>query len=154
MLQLNVDAAIFATSGRMGVGAVLRDQMGVCIAGIGDSSPSVSNHELAETMVIRLALSWAKDEGLDGFIVASDCLSVLQRIKADKSDRSSCGLIIHDIKKLSVIFSSCYFRHVGREQNFVAHNLARSCEFASMSVWRGMPPEYIRVAICNDPISG
>jgi hypothetical protein len=103
---------------------------------------------------IRLALSWAKDEGLDGFIVASDCLYVLQRMKDDKSDRSSCGLIIHDIKKLSVIFSSCYFRHVGREQNFVAHNLARSCEFASMSVWHGMPLEYIRVAICNDSISG
>jgi hypothetical protein len=48
MLQLNVYAAIFATSGRMGVRAVLRDQMGVCIAGIGDSSPSVSNPELAE----------------------------------------------------------------------------------------------------------
>jgi hypothetical protein len=77
-----------------------------------------------------------------------------QRIKADKSDRSSCGSIIHDIKKLSVIFSSCYFRHVGHEQNFVAHNLARSCEFASMSVWHGMPLEYIRVAICNDSISG
>nr|XP_051190257.1 uncharacterized protein LOC127303581 [Lolium perenne] len=84
----------------MGAGAVLRDQMGVFIAGIGDSSPDVSNPELAEAMAIRLALSWAKDEGLDGFIVASDCLSVIQRIKADERDRSLCGSIIHDIKKL------------------------------------------------------
>jgi hypothetical protein len=43
---------------------------------IGDSSPDVVCPELAEAMVIRLALSWARDEGLDGFIVASDCLSV------------------------------------------------------------------------------
>jgi ribonuclease HI len=154
MLQLNVDAAIFASSARMGAGAVLRDQMGVFIAGIGDSSPDVSNPELAEAMAIRLALSWAKDEGLDGFIVASDCLSVIQRIKADERDRSLCGSIIHDIKKLSVLFSNVSFRHVGREQNFVAHNLARSCEFASMSVWRGVTPEFIRVAICNDSIYG
>jgi hypothetical protein len=47
----------FASSARMGAGAVLRDQMGVFIAGIGDSSPDVSNPELAEAMAIRLALS-------------------------------------------------------------------------------------------------
>jgi hypothetical protein len=105
-------------------------------------------------MAIRLALSWARGEGLDNFIIASDCLSVVQRIISKDRDRSACRAVIADIKKLALNFSVCSFQHVNRVQNSVAHKLARASEFSCLSVWRGVPPDYIQVEICNDSISG
>jgi ribonuclease HI len=124
MLQLNVDAALFAASGRSGAAVVVRECTDEFVASIGDDSPDVSNRKLAEALAIRLALSWAKDEGLDGFVVASDCLSIVQRIKFKERDRSLCASVVLDIKKLACHFSNCSFRHVGRLQNSVAHSLA------------------------------
>jgi ribonuclease HI len=154
MLQLNVDAALFSSSGRMGAGVVARDDMGEFVACIGNSSPDVVCPELAEAMAIRLALSWARGEGLDNFIIASDCLSVVQRINSKDRDRSACGAVIADIKKLALNFSVCSFQHVNRVRNYVAHKLARASEFSCLSVWRGVPPDYIQVEICNDSVSG
>jgi ribonuclease HI len=91
MLQLNVDAALFAASGRSGAAVVVRECTDEFVASIGDDSPDVSNRKLAEALAIRLALSWAKDEGLDGFVVASDCLSIVQHIKFEERDRSLCA---------------------------------------------------------------
>jgi hypothetical protein len=77
---------------------------------------------------------------------------MVQWINSGDMDRSACGSIVHDIKRLANNFSSVSFRHVGREQNVAAHRLARSCEFYSLSVWRGVPPDCIRETICIDTV--
>jgi hypothetical protein len=43
-----------------------------------------------------------------------------------------------------------FVRHVYHVLNYVAHNLARQCEFLVDAVWRGVPLVCIREAICND----
>jgi hypothetical protein len=55
--------------------------------------------EFAEAHAIRCAVSLARDEGLDRFILVSDCLSVIQRIKAPKRDM--IGVVTKDIKTLA-----------------------------------------------------
>ena len=52
-------------------------------------------------MAIRTALYFAQEEGMDRIIVASDCLSVVQRLSARDRDRSGCGPVIEDIKRLA-----------------------------------------------------
>jgi hypothetical protein len=42
MLQLNVDAALFSSSSRMGYDVVICDNMGEFVAGIGDSFPGLT----------------------------------------------------------------------------------------------------------------
>jgi ribonuclease HI len=153
-LLINVDAALFSSSKKMGAGVVVRDHNGDCIAACCNSFPNVTIPELAEAMAVRLALSFARDEGLDNLIIASDCLSVVQRAKASSRDRSFCGPVFEDIKSLMSSFGSCSIRHVYRGQNVAAHCLARSSEDSSMSVWRGVPPECIQDTICIDSMFG
>jgi ribonuclease HI len=152
VLQLNVDAAIFGSSQSMGASVVVRDHLGSFIAAASDSFQYVVSAELAEAFAIRFALSWAVEEGLDNFRVASDCLAVVQRVNSVELDRSMCGPVIQDIKNLVATFNNCSILFVRRVQNFAAHYLARSSELSCKSVWRGVPPVCIRDTICTDSL--
>ena len=132
-LMVNVDAAIFTASRQMGAGIVVRDHMGSCIAASCSSIAAITVPELAEALAVRLALSFAKDEGMDNILVASDCLAVVQRVASKEKDRSLCGPVIQDIQKLFSSFSACTLVHVRRQQNVAAHILARSSEASSCS---------------------
>ena len=129
------------------------DHRGEFVAAYADSAPEITVPELAEALAIRMAISVLKREGLDGCVIASDCLSVVQRIECKGMDRSTCGPVIQDIKASACSFDSISFRHVYRGQNLAAHCLARSSEFSSMSLWRGVPPNCIRETICIDSLS-
>jgi hypothetical protein len=147
---INVDAVIFASFGQMGAGVVIRDHNGSCLAACGDIYEEVIIPELAEAQALRLAILFAQEEGFSKVIVGSDCLSVIQRLISTTVDRSLFGPVIEDIKRLAMTFSSCEFRHVYRSLNVAAHILARSCASFPSSVWRGVSPDCIREAICND----
>ena len=96
---------------------------------------------------------WSLEEGLENVSVATDCLSVVQRIVSTNLDRSPCGTVIKDIKQLCASFTACSIYHVRREHNVAAHLLSRSCNQLVCRVWRGVPPECIREAICIDSLS-
>jgi hypothetical protein len=65
---------------------------------------------------------------------------VINRVNAEMMDRSSCGPVIEDVKRIARSFVLCSFKHVYRVVNVVAHNLARRCEFSVDVVWCGSPP--------------
>jgi hypothetical protein len=56
LLQLNVDAALFNSSHRMGLGVVVRDHQSTFIAAMVDSFPQMVVPELAEATAIRSSL--------------------------------------------------------------------------------------------------
>ena len=143
MVAINVDAAIFATSCRMGMGIVIRDHNGKCLAVCSEQRREVVMPELAEALAIRRAVILAKDEGFSNIIVNSDCLSVVQRVNSNLEDRSLCGPIIRDIKMMAISFNSCSFCFVNRIINGAAHRLAKFSEFSGCCVWRGVTPECI-----------
>lgn len=132
---------------------VIRNHAGDFIGACGECFHAVTNAELAEAMAIRSALTFAAEQGMDNIIVASDCLSVVQRIQSQGEDRSMCAPVVHDIKTMVASFQGCAVRHVSRLQNVAAHVLARSVELSSRSVWHGVPPECIRETICIDFMS-
>jgi hypothetical protein len=105
---------------------------------------------MAEAMAIRCALSFARGEGFENFIYATDCLSVVQRVNSPEKDRSACGSVIEDIKRLLSSFQSSSITHVYRSQNVAAHVLAHFVDHSSVSIWRGVPSDCIRDAICKD----
>jgi ribonuclease HI len=144
-LMINVDAALFYSSQSMGAGIVVRDHSGDCIAVCCDKIPNVTVPEMAEAMAIRCALSFARGEGFDNCICATDCLSVVQRVNSPGNDRSACGSVIEDIKRLLSSFHSSSITHVYHSQN-VAH----SVDHSSVSIWRGVHPHCIQDAICKD----
>jgi hypothetical protein len=134
----------------MGIGAVIRDHTGNCLVACSEQSEEVVALEIAEALAMRRAIILAKEEGFSKIIVNSDCLSVVKRVTSDQDDRSLCGPVIHDIRRLAQDFVSCSFRHVYRGLNIVAHSLTKFSEISLCSVWRGFTPDCIREAICND----
>jgi ribonuclease HI len=134
----------------MGMGFVVRGHTGECMLARCDKIPNVTSPELAEALAVRGALSFAKEEGLDNFICASDCLSVVQRVSSPAKDRSTCGAVIEDIKRLLSSFQSSSIIHVFRSQNVAAHVSAHFVESSSSFVWPCVPPDCIKEAICKD----
>jgi hypothetical protein len=103
---------------------------------------------LAEALAIRRVVAFAQEKGFSEIILGSDCLSALQRLNSSVTDRSSMGPVIEDIK-LSRSFSSCEFRHVPRELNVAAHQLARGCV---SSVQSGETPRHTELTEETHPL--
>jgi ribonuclease HI len=150
MVLVNVDAAIFPVSRRMGVGVVIRDHNGVCLTACSEYQEEVTSPEIAEALALRRAITLAKDEGFTKIIINSDCLSVVNRVNALEDDRSLCGPVIHDVRKLMTSFTSCSINHVVRGLNVAAHIIAKLSVSLGCVVWRGVSPDCIREILCND----
>jgi ribonuclease HI len=150
MVLVNVDAAIFSASRRMGLGVVIRDHNGVCLTACSEYHEEVTSPEIAEALALRRAINLAKDEGFTKIIINLDCLSVVNRVNAVEDDRSLCGPVIYDIRKLMPSFTSCSIKHVVRGLNVAAHTLAKLSETLGCVVWRGVSPDCISEILCND----
>jgi hypothetical protein len=82
---------MFTSSRQMGARIVARDHSGSFLAAWSEISEDVLIPELAEAFAVRRALSCALEEGFSRIIVASDCLSVIQRVNSLVTDRSLYG---------------------------------------------------------------
>jgi hypothetical protein len=143
---INVDATIFSSTRQIGMGAVIRDHNGMCLAACRERAEEVVAPKVAEALAILRAIFFAKDEGFSKIIVSS----VVNRVTSGHNDRSFCGPVIYDIRSLASSFASCSFVHVYRHLNVAAHRLAKLSESTVCSVWRGFASECIREIICND----
>jgi ribonuclease HI len=146
-VHINVDAALFSPSRRMGIGVVIRNHKGECSVACSELIQEVTTPEIAEALALRRALALARDEGFDKLVIASDCLSVVQRVNSSEVDRSMVGVVIQDIKALASGFSSVSFNHVYRPFNVSAHTLARSAEHLVSVIFTDSPGLYPAVSL-------
>jgi hypothetical protein len=147
---INVDAALFSPSRRMGIGVVIRNHKGECLTAYSELQDEVTAPEIAEALALRRAVSLANDEGFDKAMVVSDCLSLILRLQSSELDRSMVGVVVQDIKLLAASFASISFSHVYRQCNESAHIMARSAEHFRSSIFRNFAPECIGKTLCND----
>jgi hypothetical protein len=141
---VNNDAAIFSSSRQMGVGAVIRNHLGECVAACNELIKEVTTPEIAKALAVCRAISLAGDEGFDKIQVASDCLSVIQRINSMTIDQSPVCVIIQDIKFLAGSFEMISFYHVWHQCNESVYILARLAESFISSTFRNFAPQCIR----------
>jgi hypothetical protein len=78
---------------------VIRNYRGICLAACSELLLEVATPELAEALAARRAMSFAIEEGFDQVVLASNCLSVVQRIKSTTMNRLYMGVVIQDIYK-------------------------------------------------------
>jgi ribonuclease HI len=149
---IHVDATLFSSSSRMGVGIVIKNHMGNFLAACSRLLDQVTVPEIAEALAIRSAVSLAKDEGWNNVIMVSDCLSVIQRIRSPIRDRSMVGVVVEDIKTLAASLLAVNFRHTSRLCNSSAHTLARRAENFGSIFFRDVAPDCIRDKLCIDVI--
>jgi hypothetical protein len=96
VVVVNVDAALFSSSSKMGVGVVIRDHSGNFLVACSKLLDQVTAPEIAEAPAIRSAVTLAHDEGLKKVLLVSDCLSVIQRIQSPVRDRSLVGVVVEE----------------------------------------------------------
>jgi hypothetical protein len=82
----NVDAAIFSSFRRMGIGIVIRNHNGECLIACSELREEVTAPEMAEALTVRRAMSLADEEGFRKLLVVLDCLSVIHRINSVMPD--------------------------------------------------------------------
>ena len=95
-------------------------------------------------------MALSRDKGYDRVIFASDCLSLINRIKSPSPDRSPVGSVVVDIRSLVTSFATVSFRHASRSINEAAHILARSCVDASLGFTLDYALDCIRQTLCID----
>jgi ribonuclease HI len=111
-VYINVDAALFPPTRRMGIGVVIRNHSGDCLTACSELQDEVTMPELAEALALRRAISLAGEKGFDKVMVVSDCLSLVQRFQSLELDRSLIGVVVEDIKFLTNGFTSFSIGHV------------------------------------------
>jgi hypothetical protein len=92
---------------------------------------------------MRLATDWLRQPTM----VESDCLGLIKEIRSGEDSRASWVGSIAEIKALSQLLLECSFRHVRRDANQVAHELARLAMRRKQSRVKcfSFPPEISRV---------
>jgi hypothetical protein len=130
-----VDAAVFQGANCMGLGLVIRNHRGDFLAAARQGIDKITNPELAEAIAFTHAIHFAMQLPYNQEIVASDCLSLINKLRLSTVDRSHSWIIIEDIKQTkkasSVVLS---FIHVSRNSNEVAHALAKTADHLYESV--------------------
>ena len=131
---------------------MMRDHHGSFKMACNEGIAGIVVPELAEATAARRALEVSKDKGFRCISLASDCLSLIQRIRSHSMDRSPVGSVVGDIKRLASEFDICSFKHVVRSSNGAAHVLARSSLLSSCNFYFDVVPDCIRAELCTDVI--
>lgn len=149
--MINTDAAVFTKNNRVGVGIIIRDHSGNFLAACRQGIGLLFSPEVAEAWAIRTAVEFVNRFGHQQVIVASDCLSVVQKLMSSAVDRSETGTITQDVKLMAAASPTSFaFIHISRWCNGVAHALAKSVEQNTESIWLDAPPDAIWTTLYND----
>ena len=138
--QLNVDAGVTRKRERGAVAAVARAADGSYLGASAVIFDGFNDPEVLEALAVREGLSLAQDLLLPKICVASDCLSVINDLKAQNLGRYSS--ILHEISATGGGFVEASFVHESRVTNKEPHLLAQSVLGlqAGRFVWLGDPP--------------
>ena len=95
------------------------------MAALSQQIPSPASVEMVEVLAARQALMFAKELKFDKVVVKGDSKIVVNAILDDYMDNSYMGHVLQDIKFMFSSFSCISVKHIHREGNCVAHELAR-----------------------------
>ncbi|KAL9418350.1 hypothetical protein AB3S75_041205 [Citrus x aurantiifolia] len=138
-VKCNVDAAVFESQRRFGLGCVLRNSDGCFLAARCAGKLGMFGAREAKALSIRETLSWLKELQLP-CIVEMDCLQVFQALTESFSGPNGFGLIIEECRELAICIGEVKFSFVHRSANFAAHTVARTESSMSDSrVWNLAP---------------
>ena len=97
-----------------------------------------------------LLLAW--ELHLPRVILESDALTVIQALN-DNSTRSELSHILQGIQLVCDSIEFCIFKHVSRDFNVVAHELAQlSRSEESTRLWNGVPPLAVSMLVHSDSL--
>lgn len=147
-MKVNTDAGELGALGT-GMGVVCRGSNGDLVACASIKSPAKWEPRIAEAMAVYEGLLVAKMERFSHVVVESDCLAVIQALKANHLGSSDFHLVLEDIISLLSSFVSVVWSFVKRSGNRVAHELAHFLPVeGDKRVWKNdFPASIVSLAI-------
>ena len=130
--KINVDSATSEDGRPSGVGVVIRDCRGVVVAASAMVLPAQYGVEVIEALAVEKGILLARQMMLTQVILESDLLSVVDAIFSNSS-HGDLQPIVQGILLLSSSFDIWKVKHLKREYNKVAHELAKLARETRMS---------------------
>ncbi|KAK2645061.1 hypothetical protein Ddye_020256 [Dipteronia dyeriana] len=125
LFKINTDAAIDASTGRVGVGVIIRDYNGMVIASCTQSIYLNYSLVLVESVVVLRGLRFAFKSGIWPCVIESDSQVVVLMVNSGSSPLDEIGLIVDDIADMMNSIPRCRVCFISRKANMAAHYLAK-----------------------------
>ena len=104
-----------------------------------------------ETLAAIRTLNFALEMGFSSIILKGDFERVINSWRSEETSFSSFGHLLEDVKVLAESFASFIVSHVKRQENSIAHNLARHAKHVSdLKVWMMGAPPHLNAIIVAD----
>ncbi|XP_023920453.1 uncharacterized protein LOC112031983 [Quercus suber] len=143
VFKINVDGSSSDIEESSSIGVIIRDCKGQIVAAFCKPLQSHYTAELVEVFALEQGIRLAQESQLSRVIFESDALTVINAVN-DSAFGAPHGHIIQDISHAQTSFSFCSFRHLNRDFNLAAHELA---QFArrnrSVHLWKGVTPSFL-----------
>ena len=135
-VKVNFDGAIFGDSSMSGVGVVIRDTNGAVLASCAEKIGHAYKADETEALAALKALTLAHELGFQNVVLEGDALGLIQALKSQEQNLSPWGLLVEDVKVYGTKFRRLLYSHIKRNDNSVAHNLAKHVIFIlDFQVW-------------------
>ena len=140
---MNVDGASSEQDNFSSVGVAIKDSNGQVVAALCLPLQSYYSAELTEVFALEQGFLLAQELQLPRVIFESDSLAVIQAIN-DKAMGSTFGHLIQGILQVFDSFESCHFKHLSRNFNTVAYEIAQYARrTGSHQIWKGVAPSFV-----------
>ena len=151
LYKVNVDVAVFKARNESGVGAIVRDANGLVVAALSKKIHAPLGPLEVEAKAFELGLEFAKDVGLQEFILEGDSLNVVRALQGLSFPPVSVMPIIYGIQSSTHDVRKVLFSHVCRNGNKHAHMLAKHAIcIGDFVVWMDENPYFLEQALHHD----
>ncbi|CAL1400672.1 unnamed protein product [Linum trigynum] len=107
------------------VGIVLQGPYGVVVRALGKGLADLTDPMLVELMAIREAILWCRSMGLHDVCYQGDAKVVIDKLLAGCAWDCYGGAVLREVQELLANVTGDVLRFVGRDNNRVAHRVAR-----------------------------
>ena len=149
--KINFDGAVFSDLDAAGLGVVIRDSRGRVIGALAERIPIPTSPAIVEALACWRAMVFAKELSLLDAIFEGDAELIIKALQAKEVNHPEYGHVIQDSLVLASYFQVCYFSHVKRVSNSVAHFLARRSKSGhEVQVWLDSLPDDLAPLVVRD----
>ena len=151
-IKINVEATCQQNTAYIGVGCVVRDDVGGFLRARACRIRSRAYAREAEALSLKEALSWIKEWRTFKCIFEMDAKLLMDALHSTKPGKSFFDMLVDDCKELIKHFEEVLFVFVHRSANNVAHMLAQAAYSTSdPHEWYYTATDFI---VCNLPLEG
>lgn len=142
--KVNVDGAVFSKRKQVGIGVVIRDNLGEVVAALSKKMELPLGALEIEAKALEEGIQFASDVGVRDVIFEGDSMTIYNSVQGLSEPPSSVQNIVAGILRNVQSFRTFEFTHTRRQGNVPAHLLAQyAANVESYSAWLEECPSFM-----------